>query len=139
VEIADDASLQTTYLAQFDGTTLAVTVGPVLQRKYQGLTADEELKKHSEFYLANLIWMANRPGVGLAEESTYVDGYAARITKFRGVRRDLAGVGGDLAVLLTPWGDSVPVTCVAKQGEFEQRESTCTRILNLVRMKRVDN
>jgi hypothetical protein len=138
VEIAEDAALQTVYFARTDQPTFVVTVGPVLQRKYQGLTSEEELSKHTDFYLANQLWMENRPGVAIESESTLIDGYSSRITTFRGVRRDLSAVQGELLILLSPWGDSFPVTCTAKQTESTSLHETCTRILHLIRLQRVE-
>jgi len=136
VKIGEDAPLQTVYFARTDGPTYAITVGPVLQRKYQGLTSEEELTKHTDFYLANQLWMENRPGVAIQSEAGVVDGYSAKVTTFRGVRRDLSEVQGELLILLSPWGESFPVTCSAKQPDFESLRDTCTHILNLVRIKR---
>jgi hypothetical protein len=136
VKVGEDAPLQTVYFASTDGPTFVVTVGPVLQRKYQGLTSEEELTKHTDFYLANQLWMENRPGVAIQSETGVVDGYSGKMTTFRGVRRDLNEVQGELLILLSPWGESFPVTCSAKQADFESLRDTCTHILNLVRIKR---
>src|SRR5262249_8366140 len=136
VKIAEDAPLQTVYFARAGGPDFVVTVGPVLPRKYQGLTSQEELSKHTNSYLANQLWMGNRPGVAIESDTAVVDGYTGQITTFRGVRRDLSDVKGELLILLSPWGDSFPVTCSAKQTEFESLRETCTHILDLVRIKR---
>ena len=102
VTIAEDAALQTVYFARADQPTFVVTVGPVLPRKYQGLTSEEELSKHTDFYLANQLWMENRPDVAIESESTLIGGHSSRITTFRGVRRDLSEVQGELLILLSP-------------------------------------
>ena len=65
VKVAETGDQQTTYMVRTEGAVATVTVGPVLQRKYQGLTADEELQKHSEYFLANQLWMSNKPGIGV--------------------------------------------------------------------------
>lgn len=138
VKVAEDAPLQTAYLSRIDGSLLTVTVGPILQRKYQGLTAEEELKKQTDFYLANQIWMTNKPGISIESQSTSVDGYSAMLTTFRGERRDLVGIHGELAILLSPWGESFPITCTVEQGKFATLHATCERILGLVRVRRAE-
>ena len=139
VKVAEDAPLQTSYLARTDGTLVTVTVGPVLERKYQGLTADEELKKQAEFFLANQLWMTNKPGIGLEAQSTFVDGYPARLITFRGQRRDLASIQGTLAVLLSPWGETFPVTCSVDQRDAAKMQDLCERIVGLFRMRRPED
>jgi hypothetical protein len=136
VKIAEDLALQTVYLAKTSDSVVTIAVGPVIQRKYQGLRADEELRKQSEFFLANQLWMMNKPGIGLEAEDTSVDGYPARITTFRGQRRDLVSVQGSLVVLLSPWGESFPITCTVDQRDADRLRSTCERIFGLVRMRR---
>ena len=136
VKVVKDALQQTVYLAKAFDSVVTVTVGPVLQRKFQGLTPDEELKKHSEFFLANHLWMMNQPGISLESEYTSLDGYSARITTFRGQRRDLASIQGSLAVLLSPWGESFPITCVIDQRDSEKAHSICNRIIGLTRVRR---
>jgi len=136
VKIADDGQRQIAYFAQVGGSLVTVTVGPVLPRKNRGLTSDEELKKHTDFYLANQIWMANKPGIAVDSQNSSVDGYPARLTTFRGERRDLIGIQGELAVLLSPWGESFPVTCTVEQTTFAKLHATCERILGLIRLRR---
>jgi hypothetical protein len=136
VKIAEDATLRTVYLARTPDTVITVTVGPALQRKHQGLTPDEELQKQSEYFLANRLWMMNKPGISMEAQSTSVDGYPARLTAFRGSRRDLASIQGKLAVLLSPWGESYPVTCNVEQGGAAALDETCDRILGLVLLRR---
>ena len=138
VKLADDAPRMTTYLARSAQQTFVVTLGPVLSRKYQGLTTEEELSKHTDFYLANQLWMENQPGIAINSDSLSVDGYSGQITTFRGTRRDLSEVQGELLILLSPWGDSYPVTCSAKQGDFSSVRETCTRVLSLVHIQRVE-
>jgi hypothetical protein len=138
VQVGEDAALETVYFAHADQSTVVVTVGPVLQRKYQGLTSEEELGKHTNFYLANQLWMENRPGVSIQSDSLVVDGYPGKITTFQGTRRDLNEVQGELLILLSPWGDSYPVTCSVKHTDFASLRDTCTRILNLVRIQRIE-
>jgi len=136
IQIAEDAALQTVYIAKTSGSVITIAIGPTLQRKYQGLTSDEELKKQSEFFLANQLWMMNKPGISLESESTFLDGYPARITTFRGQRRDLVSIQGSLGVLLSPWGESFPITCTLDQHDSDKLKSTCDRILGLIRMRR---
>lgn len=138
VKIAEDADLQTTYFARLGGALLTITVGPALQRKYRGLTADEELQKHTEFILANQLWMMNQPGIKVESRSTFVDAYPVRLTTFRGQRRDLAGIRGLLGLLLSPWGESFPVTCTFDQAHAPNMDATCERILASVRLRRAE-
>ncbi len=136
VRVAETGSLVTAYVMHTDGTEATVTVGPVLQRKYQGLAADEELKKHSESFLANQLWMTNKPGISLSADPSFVDGYPARLTKFRGERRDLAVIRGTLAVILSPWGESFPITCTFDQRDNGNMSDVCQRIIGLVKIRR---
>jgi hypothetical protein len=136
VKIVEDVSQQTVYLAKAFDSAVTVTVGPVLQRKFQGLTPNEELKKQSEFFLANHLWMMNQPGISLESEDTSLDGYSARITTFRGQRRDLTSIQGTLAILLSPWGDSIPITCAIDQRDSAKAQSICGRIVGMTRMRR---
>jgi hypothetical protein len=136
VKIAEDIHLKTTYLAKNDRITNTVSVGPVLPRRFPGLTADEELEKQTDFFLANHLWMSNKPGIQLSSEGTFVDGYPARVTTFRGETRDLADIRGVLAILLSPWGESFPITCSAKQRDGMHAQTTCERIVGLIRLKR---
>jgi hypothetical protein len=136
IKVVEDASQQTVYLAKTSDAVITVTVGPILPRKFQGLTPEEELKKQSEFFLANQLWMMNHPGISLESEDASLDGYSARTTIFRGQRRDLTSIQGTLAVLLSPWGESVPITCAIDQRDAQKVHSICGRIIGLARMLR---
>ena len=138
VKLADDNSLQSAYLARTPNGVLTITVGPPLERKYQGLTPEEELKKQSEYFLSKQLWMSNQPGISVESEDTSLDGYYARVTTFRGRRRDLASIQGKLAVLLSPWGEAFPVTCSLDQRDSATLEATCDRIIGLIRLHRQD-
>lgn len=136
VKAADDSSLQRVYLAKTDGATMTVTVGPPMPRQHAGLTVEEELRKQADFFLANHLWMSNKPGIGVESETLYIDGYPARLATFRGERRDLVEVQGMLAVLASPWGESFPVTCTATTRDFIKMKSTCERVIGLIKMAR---
>jgi hypothetical protein len=139
VKVAEDINLQATYLAKNDAVTNTITLGPTLPRRFPGLTADEELEKQTTFVLSNHLWMSNKPGIQLSSESTFIDGYPARVTTFRGETRDLAEIRGVLAILLSPWGESFPITCSARQRDGSQAQATCERIIGLVRLKRPED
>jgi hypothetical protein len=133
--VAEETPLQTTYLSRTSSSLVTITLGPVLQRKYQGLTAAEELKKQADFYLANHLWMMNKPGISIKSQNTFIDGYPARLTTFQGARRDLASIRGMLTVLLGSTGESFPITCTVDQRNAPAVQATCDRILRLVRMR----
>ncbi len=136
VKVVETGDQQTTYMVHTQGAVATVTVGPVLARKYQGLTADEELQKHSDYFLANQLWMTNQPGIGVKSEASCVDGYPARLTTFRGERRDLASVRGMLGILLSPWGESFPITCTFDQHSMAKLSEVCEHIIGLVKLRR---
>lgn len=138
VRIVEDTDLQTTYLATMPAGTATITLGPVLARQFQGLTSDEELRKHTDLFLANHLWMSNKPGIQLTSQSTFIDGYPARLTAFRGETRDLSSIRGRLAVLLSSWGESFPVVCTTDQRDSARTQSICDRVLGLIRLKRRD-
>jgi len=135
-KVADDSDLQRVYLAKTGGAAMTVTLGPPLTRQHAGLTADEELRKQTDFFIANQLWMSNKPGIGVESQSLYIDGYPARMVAFRGQRQDLAETQGLLALLASPWGESFPVTCTVNSKDFAKMKATCERILGLIKMTR---
>ena len=136
VEITEDTPLQTVYLTHVDGLELSISIGPALDRKQQGLTEDEELKKEAEYYLENYVWLAAKPGIGTSFSSATLDGYPAMMVDFKATQGDMAGIQGTLGLLLTPWGKVVPVSCSTDHGFTQQLQSTCEKVITSVSLRR---
>ena len=90
VQISEDTPLRTVYMAQHGDLLVSVSVGPALDRRASGLTDDEELRKQAEYYLANYVWLAAKPGIGRTSPSATLDGYPGRDCRFQ---RHAAGSG----------------------------------------------
>jgi hypothetical protein len=69
---------------------------------------------------------------------TYIDGYPAQVTTFRGETRDLVDIKVLLAIFLSPWGESFPITCSGDRRDVVGMRAICERIVSCVRIKRRD-
>jgi hypothetical protein len=136
VELAEETPERAVFLARTDGMLLTITVGPTISRAYWGLRPGEELRKNSQSYLANQLWMATSPGVATTSEDGSVDGYSALFTEFSAERRDLGKMSGMLALLLTPWAQSLPVACTSDHASYGKVRSVCTQVISSVRVRR---
>ena len=136
VDVLEDTPLRTVYLARRNDVTISVAVGPALDRKYPGLTEDEELQKHARYYLSNYVWMAVKPGIGTSFSSATLDGYPGMIVDFSATQRGLADMHGMLALILTPWGKVVPVSCASDHAPSAELESLCEQVITSVSLRR---
>ncbi len=136
VQVSEDTPLRTVYLAQTDDLLVSITVGPALDRRPRGLTEDEELKKQANYYLENYVWMAAKPGIGTSFSSATLDGYPGLITDFSATQRDLADIRGVLALMLTPWGRVVPVSCSSDHAPSAELQSLCEKVITSVSLRR---
>jgi hypothetical protein len=136
VQVSDDTPLQTVYVAQKGDLVVSVSVGPALDRRSQGLTEDEELKKQANYYLENYVWLAAKPGIGTNFTSASLDGYPGLITDFRATQRDLADIHGVLGLMLTPWGKVVPVSCTSDHAWSAELQSLCEKVITSVSLRR---
>jgi hypothetical protein len=136
VQVSDDTPLQTVYLAQKGDLVVSVSLGPALDRRSQGLTEDEELKKQANYYLENYVWLAAKPGIGTNFTSATLDGYPGLITDFNATQRDLADIHGVLGLMLTPWGKVVPVSCTSDHAWSAELQSLCEKVVTSVSLRR---
>jgi len=136
VEIADDTPLRTVYLARQDDLLVSVAVGPALDRQYRGLTEDEELERHTKYYLSNYVWLAEKPGIGASSSSVTLDGYPGSMTNFDATQRGLANIRGVLGLILTPWGKVVPISCTSDHGSTAEMQTLCEQIITSVSLRR---
>lgn len=136
VEIADDTPLRTVYLARKDDLLVSVAVGPALDRQYRGLTEDEELERHTKYYLSNYVWLAEKPGIGASSSSVTLDGYPGSMTNFNATQRGLANIRGVLGLILTPWGKVVPISCTSDHGSTAEMQTLCEQIITSVSLRR---
>jgi hypothetical protein len=136
VKVSEDTPLRTVYLAQRGDLLVSVAVGPALDRRGAGLTEDEELKKQANYYLANYVWMAAKPGIGTNFSSATLDGYPALITEFSATQRDLADIHGVLGLMLTPWGKVVPVSCSSDHAPSQELQAVCEKVITSVSLRR---
>jgi len=136
VQISEDTPLRTVYLARQEGLLLSVAVGPALDRQWVGLTEDEELRKQANYYLANYVWLAAKPGIGTNSSSATLDGYSGLITDFSATQRDMADIHGVLGLMLTPWGKVVPVSCSADHGSSADLQAMCEKVIASVSLRR---
>jgi hypothetical protein len=136
VQISEDTPLRTVYMARHGDLLVSVSVGPALDRRHAGLTDDEELRKQAVYYLANYVWMAEKPGIGSSFTSATLDGYPGLITDFSATQRDLANIHGVLGLLLTPWGKSVPVSCSSDQTTSAELQALCEKVITSVSLRR---
>ena len=136
VEVSEDTPLHTVYLAKQGDVVVSVALGPALDRRHTGFTDDEELRNQSEYYLANYVWMAAKPGIGTNFSSATLDGYPSLITNFNATQRDLADIHGVLGLILTPWGKIVPVSCSWNDGSATAVQGLCEKIVTSVSLRR---
>ncbi len=136
VEISEDTPLRTVYMARHGDLMVSVSVGPALDRRHQGLTEDEELRKQAEYYLANYVWMAEKPGIGSSFTSATLDGYPGLIADFSATQRDLANIHGVLGLMLTPWGKTVPVSCSSDHAWSAELQAVCEKVITSVSLRR---
>jgi len=135
VQVAEDTPLHTVYLAQKGNLQLSVAVGPALDQRHLGLTDDEQLQKQAEYYLANYVWMAEKPGIGTSFASATLDGYPGLVADFSATQRDMANIHGMLGLILTPWGKTVPVSCSSDHGSAEL-QALCQKVIASVSLRR---
>lgn len=136
VQVSVDTPLRTVYLVQKGGLTVSVAVGPALDRRSRGLTDDEELRKQAEYYLANYVWMAVKPGIGTSFSSATLDGYPSVMADFNATQRDLANIHGVLGLMLTPWGKVVPVSCSSDHAASTDLQALCEKVITSVSLRR---
>jgi hypothetical protein len=136
VQISEDTPLRTVYLAKKGELLVNVAVGPALDRRAQGLTEDEELKKQANYYLQNYVWLAAKPGIGTTFSSATLDGYPGLITDFGATQRDTANIHGMLGLVLTPWGKVVPVNCSSDHAPTAELQSLCEKVITSVSVRR---
>lgn len=136
VQVSEDTPLRTVYLAQKGSILISVSVGPALDRRSVGLTEEEELKKQANYYLANFVWLAAKPGIGTSFTSATLDGYPGLIADFKATQRDLADIQGMLGLVLTPWGKVVPVSCSWDHGPSPESQTLCERVITSVSLRR---
>jgi hypothetical protein len=136
VQVSEDSPLRTVYLAQKGDVLLSVSLGPALDSRSTGLTEDEELKKQANYYLANYVWLAAKPGIGTSFSSATLDGYPSLIADFRATQRDLADMHGVLGLMLTPWGKVVPVSCSSDHASSSELQALCEKVITSATLRR---
>ena len=136
VQIPEDTPLRTVYFATEGELQVSIAVGPALDRRSQGLTEDEELKKQAYYYLENYVWLAAKPGIGTNFSSATLDGYPGLITDFSATQRDTANIHGMLGLVLTPWGEVVPVSCSSDHAATADLQSLCEKVITSVTVRR---
>jgi hypothetical protein len=136
VQVSEDTPLRTVYLARTGDLLVSISVGPALDRRAPGLTEDEELKKQANYYLANYVWLAAKPGIGTNFSSATLDGYPGLITDFSATQRDLADIHGVLGLMLTPWGKVVPLSCSSDQAPSRELQTVCEKVITSVSLRR---
>jgi hypothetical protein len=136
VQISEDTPLRTVYMARHGDLLVSVSVGPALDRRHSGLTDDEELRKQAEYYLANYVWMAEKPGIGSSFSGATLDGYPGLITDFSATQRDLANIHGVLGLMLTPWGKTVPISCSSDHASSAELQALCEKVITSVSLRR---
>jgi hypothetical protein len=136
VQISEDTPLRTVYLTKQGNLLVSVAVGPALDRRSSGLTDDEELKKQANYYLANYVWMAAKPGIGASFSNATLDGYPGLITDFHATQRDLADIHGVLGLMLTPWNKVIPVSCSSDHSPSRELQAACEKIITSVSLRR---
>ncbi|HEY6372647.1 MAG TPA: hypothetical protein VIX37_18860 [Candidatus Sulfotelmatobacter sp.] len=136
VQISEDTPMRTVYLTHKENLEVSISVGPALDRRSQGLTEDEELKKQANYYLENCVWLAAKPGIGTNFSSATLDGYPGLITDFYATQRDTADLHGMLGLVLTPWGKVVPVNCSSDRASTAELQSVCEKVITSVTVRR---
>jgi hypothetical protein len=99
------------------------------------LTEDEQLRKQADYYLANYVWLAEKPGIGTSFASATLDGYPSLMAEFSATQRDLANIHGLLGLMLTPWGKVVPVSCSSDRWSPEL-QTECEKVITSVSLRR---
>jgi len=135
VQVSEDTPLRTVYLAKNGDLLVSVAVGPALDLRSSGLTEDEQLRKQADYYLANYVWLAAKPGIGTNFSSATLDGYPSLIAEFSATQRDLANIHGVLGLMLTPWGKVVPVSCSSDRWSAEFG-ALCQKVVTSVSLRR---
>jgi len=136
IRISEDTPLRTVYLTKQGNLLVSVAVGPALDRRSSGLTDEEELKEQANYYLANYVWLAAKPGIGTSFSNATLDGYPGLIGDFHATQRDLADIHGVLGLMLTPWSKVVPVSCSSDQGTSQDLQAVCEKIITSVSLRR---
>lgn len=136
VQVSEDTPLHTVYLAQKGDLRISVAIGPALDRRQTGLTDDEELKKQAEYYLANYVWMAAKPGIGTSFANATLDGYPGVVADFSATQRDMANIHGLLGLMLTPWGKVVPLSCSSDHTWSPELQALCEKVIMSVNLRR---
>jgi hypothetical protein len=136
VQISEDTPLRAVYLTQTSNGLISISIGPALDRHGSGLTDDEELRKAANYYLANYIWLAAKPGIGANFSNATLDGYPSLITDFNAAQRDLSDIRGMLGLMLTPWGKTVPVSCSADHVAASELQAVCEKVITSVSLHR---
>ena len=80
--------------------------------------------------------MAVKPGIGTSFSSATLDGYPGMIVDFSATQRGLADMHGMLALILTPWGKVVPVSCASDHAPSAELESLCEQVITSVSLRR---
>jgi hypothetical protein len=135
VQISEDTPLHTVYLAKKGDLLVSVAVGPALDLRSSGLTDDEQLRKQADYYLANYVWLAAKPGIGKSFQSATLDGYPSLVAEFSATQRNMADIHGVLGLMLTPWGKVVPVSCTSDHASAEF-EVLCQKVITSVSLRR---
>ena len=135
VQVSEDTPLRTVYLARKGDLLVSVAIGPALDLRSSGLTEDEQLRKQADYYLANYVWLAAKPGIGTNFSSATLDGYPGLIAEFSATQRDLASIRGVLGLMLTPWGKVVPVSCSSDRASAEL-QALCEKVITSVSLRR---
>lgn len=136
VEVSEDTPLHTVYFAHTGNLLVNVSLGPALDRRHPGLTEDEELRRQADYYLANYVWMASKPGIGSSFTSTTLDGYTGLIVEFSATQRDLTDMHGVLGLISTPWGKIVPIGCSFDHGASTELLESCEKVVTSVTLRR---
>jgi hypothetical protein len=136
VQISEDTPLHTVYLAKRGNLEISVSLGPALDRRTAGFTEDEELQRQANYYLANYVWLAAKPGIGTSFSSATLDGYPSLIANFNATQRDLADIHGVLGLMLTPWGKVVPVSCTFDHAPSAELQGVCETVITSVSLRR---
>jgi hypothetical protein len=135
VQISEDTPLHTVYLAKKGDLLVSVAIGPALDLRSSGLTDDEQLRKQADYYLANYVWLAAKPGIGKSFQSATLDGYPSLVAEFSATQRDMANIHGVLGLMLSPWGKVVAVSCSSDRTSPEF-EALCQKVITSVSLRR---
>jgi hypothetical protein len=136
VGISEDTPLHTVYLAKQGDALLSIAIGPALDRRAIGLTEDEELKKETDYYLANYVWLAAKPGICSNFSSATLDGYPSMIADFHATQRDMADMHGLLGLMLTPWGKTIPISCSSDHVWSNELQALCEKVITSTTLRR---